>query len=104
MLMQMMKETTATQYNMKNLTKKQIRYICFRLQIEDDGGNKAKKDSLHLKFVNEVKTHMEKQDNFDGWKNFGRTWDVGEKAFLVAVLRTSSIESDWNDVVEKEAK
>ena len=99
-----MKGTIVT-LKMKDLTRRQVRYICFRLQIEADGGAKAKKDkTAHLKFVKEIKEHMEKQEKFDKWINFGETWDVGEKAFLVAVIRVSSIESDWNNEVEKEVK
>ena len=89
---------------MKDLTRRQIRYICFRLQIEADGGNKAKKDDLHLKFVDEVKEHMEGQADFGGWLKFGKTWDVDEKAPLVVVLRSSSIQSEWNKVLLNEAR
>lgn len=89
---------------MDKLTRRQIRYICFRLQIEAEGGNKAQPDKLHLRFVDEVKKHMEGQSEFDGWKNFGKTWDVGNKAPLVIVSRTSSIQTEWNKVLEKEAK
>ena len=89
---------------MDKLTRRQIRYICFRLQIEAEGGNKAQPDKLHLRFVDEVKEHMESQEDFDGWKNFGKTWDVGDKAPLVVVTRMKSIQSEWNKILKEEAK
>ena len=85
---------------MKTLTRRQIRYICFRIQTEQSGGAKMGA----LPFVNEVKKHLESQEYFGTWINFGKTWDVDEKSFLVAVQRTSSIQSDWNATVEKNAK
>ena len=89
---------------MDELTRRQIRYICFRLQIEAEGGNKAKKDNGPLKFIDEIKEHMETQADFGGWEKFGKTWDVDEKAPLVVVIRTSSIQTEWDKVVEAEAK
>ena len=89
---------------MDELTRRQIRYICFRLQIEAEGGNKAKKDNGPLKFIDEIKEHMETQDNFGGWEKFAQTWDVDEKSPLVVVNRTMSIQSEWNKIVEKEAR
>lgn len=100
-----MKETTPTQHNMDKLTRRNIRYICFRLQTEATGGTKAEKeDEGIMQFVDEVRGHMEEQEDFDGWNNFGKTWDVGEKSFLVAVLRKSSIQSEWDKVLKDEAK
>ena len=89
---------------MDELTRRKIRYICFRLQIEAEGGNKAKKDNGPLKFIDEIKEHMETQADFVGWEKFGKTWDVDEKAPLVVVIRTSSIQTEWDKVVEAEAK
>lgn len=85
---------------MDKLTRRQIRYICFRTQTEEAGGAKVGK----LEFASDVKKHMESQDEFDEWKNFAKTWDVGDKAPLVVVLRTSSIQTDWNKVLKEEAK
>ena len=89
---------------MDELTRRQIRYICFRLQIEAEGGNKAKKDNGPLKFIDEIKEHIETQADFGGWEKFGKTWDVDGKAPLVVVIRTSSIQTEWNKIVETEAK
>jgi len=88
---------------MNNLTRRNIRYICFRLQTEASGGDASIGNGI-MTHAKEIKKHMESQSNFGGWKNFGITWDVDNKAFLVVVLLTKSIESEWNIVVESEAK
>lgn len=84
---------------MLNLTRRQIRYICFRIQTEEAGNAVA-----DVAFAPDVRIHMELQDGFDSWNNFAKTWDVGEKAPLVVVARTLSIQSEWNNVLEKEAR
>jgi len=83
---------------MEELTRRQIRYICFRLQTEVRGGVSVK----DIKEAKEVKAHMESQADFGGWEKFGVTWDVDEKAHLVVVTRKKSLESEWDAVVEKE--
>lgn len=90
---------------MNDLTRRNIRYICFRLQTEAEGGPKAKREKAGvMSHVDKIKKQMESQEEFDGWKKFAKTWDVGEKAKLVAVNRTSSIQSNWNKVLKKQAK
>ena len=96
----MMSVTIQILLNMNKLTRKQIRYICFRIQTEKNGGEKVGE----LKFADEVKEHIESQDCFGGWEKFAQTWDVDEKAPLVVVIRTISIQSEWNKIVEKEAR
>jgi hypothetical protein len=88
---------------MDKLTRRNIRYICFRIQTESKGGENAEGEGI-LSHADEVKNHMESQSHFGGWDNFGVTWDVDEKAFHVVVLLKKSIESEWNEVVIKEAK
>lgn len=90
---------------MKDLTRRQIRYLCFRLQTEAEGGNKAtpEKNGI-MSLVGKVKEHMESQDDFGGWKMFAKTWDVDEKSPMVIVKRTSSIYTDWNNVLKKGAR
>lgn len=101
----MTKETTRTQLNIEDLTRRQIRYICFRLQTEAGGGSAAASEEQGImQYVDLVKKHIESQDDFGGWKMFAKTWDVDEKSPLVVVKRTSSIYSDWNNVMKKEAK
>lgn len=90
---------------MDKLTRRNIRYICFRLQTEAEGGNNAKPEKTGaMRYVEKVKKQMESQDEFGGWKKFGKTWDVDEKAQLVAVNRTSSIQTEWNKILKKQAK
>lgn len=89
----------------EDLTRRQIRYLCFRLQTEVEGGNKATREETGLmSFVDKIKEHMEEQEDFGGWKMFAKTWDVDEKSPLVVVKRTSSIYSDWNKILKEEAK
>jgi hypothetical protein len=85
---------------MDNLTRHQVRYICFRIQTEATGGASTEE----LEFVDEIKAHFEQQADFGGWEKFGKTWDVDEKAHLVAVLLKSSLETNWNAEVRKSAK
>jgi hypothetical protein len=90
---------------MDKLIRREIRYICFRIQTETEGGNKAtSEEEGPMKYADEIKSHMESQDDFGGWRNFAKTWDVDQKAPLVIVARTKSIQSEWNAVLAKEAK
>ena len=90
---------------MDKLTRRQIRYLCFRIQTGATGGAKAKAEKEGpMQYVDEVKKHMESQDDFGGWDKFAKTWDVDEKAYLVVVLRKSSIQSNWNRTLKEEAK
>lgn len=101
----MTKEITQTQAKMKDLTRRQIRYLCFRLQTEADGGAPADPaEGGVMSLIEEVKDHMESQDDFGGWNMFAKTWDVDENSPLVVVKRTSSIYSEWNKVLKKESK
>ncbi|MFZ2202243.1 MAG: hypothetical protein WAV56_02490 [Microgenomates group bacterium] len=87
----------------EDLTRHEIRYLCFRLQTEADGGNPATKESEGiLSLVDRIKDHFEDQDDFGGWRNFAKTWDVDHKSYLVAVKRVSSIHSEWNHVLKKQ--
>ncbi len=89
----------------EDLTRRQIRYLCFRLQTEVEGGNKATSEEIGLmSFVDKIKEHMEEQEDFGRWNMFAKTWDVDEKSPLVVVKRTSSIYSDWNKILKEEAK
>ncbi|OGE28863.1 hypothetical protein A2867_02870 [Candidatus Daviesbacteria bacterium RIFCSPHIGHO2_01_FULL_40_11] len=100
-----MRGTIQTQHNMDKLTRRNIRYICFRIQTEALGGAKADKEKEGImQYVDEVKEHMESQDDFGGWDKFAKTWDVDDKTQLVAVTRKSSIQTDWNIILKKEAK
>ena len=88
-----------------SLTRRQIRYLCFRLQTAAEGGSKADpEEGGLLKHVLAVREHMEDQDGFGGWKTFAKTWDVDEKSPLVVINRTSSVQSEWNKVLKKESR
>ncbi len=90
---------------MEKLTRRQFRYICFRLANEALGGAAADKtDRGVMKYVDKVKAHVEGQEDFGGWDKFGKTWDMDTKAHLVVVLLQRSNASAWNDVLKKEAK
>ena len=52
------------------LLRKRVRYQLSRLKTEADGGPKAKPPKG-------FKKHYSKQEWFDGWSNWGDTWDVG---------------------------
>jgi len=84
------------------LTRRNIRYICFRLKAEACGGERATGDGI-LAHVDEVKEHMSDQSDFGGWDRFGITWDLDEKAHFVVVQLRSSLESQWNAVVKTNA-
>lgn len=90
---------------MDNLTRRNIRYICFRIQTEALGGSAATKTGEGImQYVDEIKEHMEGQDDFGGWDKFAKTWDVDEKSPLVVVSRISSVQNDWNKILKKEVK
>jgi hypothetical protein len=73
------------------------RYSCFRRQTEEDGGNKADKE--HHKLTKP----LEKMEGFDGWKNFGITWDISTPDPLVIVRRKWSIHQEWSQTMERVA-
>ncbi len=102
----MMRETIVIlKMKFEDLTRRNIRYICFRLQTEATGGAKAKKEKEGIMaFVDKIKEHMEDQEDFGGWDKFAKTWDVDEKSPLVAVKRNSSIQTEWNKILKEETK
>ena len=90
---------------MEELTRSNIRYICFRLKTESEGGPKASPtDSVVMSHVAEVKEHMETQEFFGGWDKFGITWDVDSISPWVVVRRRTSLETEWNKQVARNAR
>lgn len=88
-----------------DLTRRNIRYILFRLQTEAAGGAKAKEEKTGImKLVGKIREHFEEQEDFGGWEKFAKTWDVDEKSPLVATKRNSSIQTEWNKILKAEAK
>jgi len=91
---------------MENLTRRNIRYICFRLQTAEKGGVSPPLDIKEgiMRFAKEIQEHMQTQEGFGGWGKFAMTWDVDELSPWVVVRRKSSIYSEWNRTVEREAR
>ena len=87
---------------MDNLTRRNVRYICFRLKTEAEGGEAVDREGI-LAFTDEVREHMEEQTGFGGWSKFGVTWDVDEQSYFVVVPLKKSIESAWNTVLKRNA-
>ena len=73
-----------------------IRYWCFRLQTEAEEGVPSTGRPRGLK------PHFEKQEWFDGWENFGKTWDVEADDPLTARPRWRTIHEEWEDVIQQE--
>ncbi len=89
------------------ILRRKIRYNLFRLQTAAAGGPEA--DSVPRGF----KKHYADQKWFDGWANFGITWDVGDPVEpkqrggddpLVAVPRYLSVTEEWEEVIESHVK
>jgi hypothetical protein len=60
--------------------RRKIRYMCFRLQTEHDPEAPDRKaEGIPRGF----KPFFQKQEWFDGWDNFGKTWDVGGPEFAM---------------------
>jgi hypothetical protein len=55
--------------------RRKVRYFCFRLQTEHDpeAPDRPAPEDIPKGF----RAFYEKQTWFDGWRNFGVTWDVG---------------------------
>ena len=69
--------------------RKQVRYWLFRLKTEADGGPAAQDVPRGLR------GYYKKQEWFDGWENFGVTWDVAAEDPLETWPRDESIEEEW---------
>jgi len=72
-----------------------VRYACFRVQNELNGGAKADKE--HYKIAKKV----EKLDGFGGWKSFAVTWDVSTPNPIVLIRRKWSIYEEWDQTLER---
>jgi hypothetical protein len=82
----------------ENLPRRQVRYWCFRFKTEADGGVSAQGAPRGLK------QRLEKEDAFEGWKNFAVTWDVDEDEPLVAIPRNFSVWEEWGRTLERVVK
>lgn len=75
--------------DVRELGRRKVRYRLYRIQ---SGDLVDSKDGL--------KAHFESQDEFDGWHNFGKTWDTGPEGswpegHFVAVHLDESLEAQW---------
>lgn len=73
---------------LEGLTRRQIRYDCYRLRTEAQGGEEAG-------IAQEFRAFFESQYWFMGWENFASTWDLSEDG-REAVPRKFSEEAEWN--------
>lgn len=80
-----------TMQTLSNLTKKQIRYWCFRFNAESTNGTSAAGSPDGLKL------HFEQLPWFPGWKNYGVTWDVDPKNSLDIKPLKESLVDAWNN-------
>ena|SRR3989344_4561556 len=83
---------------MDKLTKRQVRYWCFRFRTEDEGGAKADGAPRGLK------NHFEDLEWFSDWKDFSLIWDVKEDSPLEIRRLKENAEDEWQKIVEKNAK
>lgn len=75
--------------DVRELDRRKVRYRLYRIQ-----SNKP------LDAEDGLKSHFESQDEFDGWHNFGVTWDTGDEGdwpegHFVAVPLVESLEATW---------
>jgi hypothetical protein len=89
------------------MLRRRVRYNLFRLQNEEEKGVPA--DTTPDGF----KEFFEAQEWFDGWGNFGKTWDVGDPMEpkprgsdnpLEVVPRYLSIHEEWDEVIGDHVK
>jgi len=83
---------------MNNLTKRQIRYWCFRFRTEVEGGAPASGAPAGLK------KHFEDIEWFSSWKDFSLVWDVKEDSPLEMIRLKENAEEVWRKVIEANAK
>ncbi len=86
--------------------RRKIRYILFRLKKKEDEGVPVRTPAGFKKFYSDQKW-------FDGWENFGVTWDVGDPLDpkdrgsddpFEVVARYQSVNEEWDEVVEAHMK
>ena len=93
------------------MTRKQIRYLLFRIRTAAEGGSECPEPPENFK------KSFESQAKFLGWPSFGVTWDVGgripnednplidatskESDQWTIVLREESLDDAWNTVLAR---
>lgn len=90
-------EKTVTSFSKEGLelrsNRKKIRYQLYRLRTESEGKCAANSDK-------DFKDIFEKQSFFDGWGNFGTTWDVAFDEPTRIVHRLLSEQEEWDELVK----
>lgn len=74
--------------DVRELGRRKVRYRLYRIKSEDPLADDG------------LKGHFESQPEFDGWHNFGVTWDTGKEGewpdgHFVAVPLKESLEASW---------
>ncbi len=73
-------------------TRRDVRYQLYRLRTDAEG--KCATES-----TKEFAETFEKQDFFDGWRNFATTWDVAYDDPYRIVHRMHSEQEEWDELV-----
>ena len=73
--------------------RKKVRYQLYRLRTEAEGMCAADSDKKFIKI-------FEDQEFFDGWGNFGTTWDVAFDEPTRIVHRLLSGGDEWDELVK----
>ena len=88
------------------LLRKRVRYTLFRLKSKEENGVTFRPPAGFKKFYADQKW-------FDGWENFGVTWDVGDPLDpagrgsddpFEAVARYQSVNEEWDAVIDAHVK
>lgn len=88
------------------MLRKNIRYTLFRLKKKEDDGVSFRSPAGFKKFYSDQKW-------FDGWENFGVTWDVGDPMDpngrgshdpFEAVPRYQSVNEEWDEIIADHVK
>lgn len=76
------------------LERRNIRYALYCMRSKQEGKNMPEDFDYNLT------DKFEKQDGFDGWKNFATTWDVALDNPYSVVSRHFSEAEEWERVVQ----
>jgi hypothetical protein len=95
------------------LSRREVRYWCFRFQTEIENGTPADDAPKGLK------QKLEKQEHFRGWEEFAKSWDISsdqeviekegrrQKIYskpLETEVRSSSVWEEWDREAEKSSR
>ena len=75
--------------------KRKIRYYCFAMKTNADGGNN--KTVIPTQLIE----YFEEKDEFEGWSGFGDTWDVRTTDPLSIFFRDFSINQEWDATMRR---